>query len=416
MASGKTLGLIGESGSGKTTLGRAVIGLTPISGGMVQVNGREPQDASDWSWRGIRCDTGLIFQDPMAALDPHMRVEKLVTEPFSVNGREIDRRAGASRLLLMIGLPAAVIDRYPHQLAGGQARRVAVARALNSVIFNDARLIGPALGGVLVDTVGEGWCFAFIAASYVPLILFLFTIRMSQRPPSTRLKGSLHEMGEGLALLRQEAPALRILLLVGLCSLTSRAVFFLSTHAGGYRVARRSCRFGHFNECYRRRRITGGVTAHLCRSDRHHGAMAAAGYGHVGAGVSPAGAVAAFLAEGHYRRAHRFCYAHPESDLQLAVAAPGAGSSARQSYVILFGDADWHRADRRHYLRRRGGGDRPAVNPDYWWRVMPGGGNGDLSLGSRGPKASGAGLALTTLATGAVPCPKRHSPSIFRYR
>lgn len=130
VAPGKTLGLIGESGSGKTTLGRAVIGLTPISGGMVQVNGREPRDASDWSWRGIRRDTGLIFQDPMAALDPRMRVEKLVTEPFSVNGREIDRRAEASRLLSMVGLPAAFIDRYPHQLSGGQARRVAVARAL----------------------------------------------------------------------------------------------------------------------------------------------------------------------------------------------------------------------------------------------------------------------------------------------
>ncbi|CAK8740248.1 hypothetical protein SODG_003691 [Sodalis praecaptivus] len=73
------------------------------------------------------------------------------------------------------------------------------ALALNSVIFNGARLVGPALGGVLVDTVGEGWCFAFIAASYVPLILFLFTIRVPQRPPSTRLKGLLHEMGEGLA-------------------------------------------------------------------------------------------------------------------------------------------------------------------------------------------------------------------------
>lgn len=66
----------------------------------------------------------------MAALDPRMRVEKLVTEPFSVNGREINRRAEAGRLLAMVGLPAAFIDRYPHQLSGGQARRVAVARAL----------------------------------------------------------------------------------------------------------------------------------------------------------------------------------------------------------------------------------------------------------------------------------------------
>ncbi|WP_406703836.1 ABC transporter ATP-binding protein [Sodalis sp.] len=137
VAPGNTLGLIGESCSGKTTLGRAVIGLTPISGGTVQVNGREPRDASDWSWRGIRRDTGLIFQDPMAALDPRMRVEKLVTEPFSVNGREINRRAEAGRLLTMVGLPAAFIDRYPHQLSGGQARRVAVALRPKLIIADE---------------------------------------------------------------------------------------------------------------------------------------------------------------------------------------------------------------------------------------------------------------------------------------
>ncbi|NDL64737.1 ABC transporter ATP-binding protein [Acerihabitans arboris] len=127
---GKTLGLIGESGSGKTTLGRAVIGLAPAARGSIQVNGRAPNDASDLSWRAIRRETGLIFQDPMAALDPRMTVEHLVTEPFTVNGREIKRRQEASRLLDLVGLPSLFLDRYPHQLSGGQARRVAVARAL----------------------------------------------------------------------------------------------------------------------------------------------------------------------------------------------------------------------------------------------------------------------------------------------
>lgn len=127
---GKTVGLIGESGSGKTTLGRTVIGLAPITGGSVQVNGREPHDASDLSWRAIRRETGLIFQDPMAALDPRMTIEHLVTEPFTVNGREIKRRAEAARLLDLVGLPSIFLDRYPHQISGGQARRVAVARAL----------------------------------------------------------------------------------------------------------------------------------------------------------------------------------------------------------------------------------------------------------------------------------------------
>ncbi|WP_413736474.1 MFS transporter [Sodalis sp. RH21] len=99
------------------------------------------------------------------------------------------------------------------------------ALALNSVIFNGARLIGPALGGVLVDTVGEGWCFAFIAASYMPLILFLSTMRIPQRPPVTSSGSLLMEMGEGLGFLRHDPDALRILLLVGLCSLTSVPYF-----------------------------------------------------------------------------------------------------------------------------------------------------------------------------------------------
>ena len=127
---GKTVGLIGESGSGKTTLGRAVIGLTPVTRGSIQVNGRAPLDASDLSWRAIRRETGLIFQDPMAALDPRMTVEYLITEPFAVNGREYKRRSAAAALLDLVGLPSLFLDRYPHQLSGGQARRVAVARAL----------------------------------------------------------------------------------------------------------------------------------------------------------------------------------------------------------------------------------------------------------------------------------------------
>ncbi|WP_170975451.1 MFS transporter [Martelella alba] len=99
------------------------------------------------------------------------------------------------------------------------------ALALNSVIFNGARLIGPALGGILVDKVGEGWCFAFIAASYVPLIIFLAGMRIPQRPPAERAGNVLKEMVEGLRFLRQDANALRILLLVGLCSLTSVPYF-----------------------------------------------------------------------------------------------------------------------------------------------------------------------------------------------
>ncbi len=127
---GKTVGLIGESGSGKTTLGRAVTGLAPVSRGNIQINGWQPPDGSDFSWRAARREIGLIFQDPMAALDPRMTVASLVTEPFAVNHIEINRQQEATRLLEQVGLSSLFLERYPHQLSGGQARRVAVARAL----------------------------------------------------------------------------------------------------------------------------------------------------------------------------------------------------------------------------------------------------------------------------------------------
>ncbi len=99
------------------------------------------------------------------------------------------------------------------------------ALALNSVIFNGARLIGPALGGLLVEQIGEGWCFALIALSYIPLIIFLSTMRIPPRTIAMRKDSFWHEMHEGVRFLRQDNDALRILLLVGLCSLTSVPYF-----------------------------------------------------------------------------------------------------------------------------------------------------------------------------------------------
>ncbi|MBD1588202.1 MFS transporter [Pseudomonas typographi] len=99
------------------------------------------------------------------------------------------------------------------------------ALALNSVIFNGARLIGPALGGALVGWVGEGWCFVLIALAYLPLIVFLLRMQVPQRPPAVRRESLLAEIGEGLKYLRSEPEAARILLLVGLCSLTSVPYF-----------------------------------------------------------------------------------------------------------------------------------------------------------------------------------------------
>ncbi len=128
---GETLGLIGESGSGKTTLGRALLGLAPISAGTITLADVPVTRSKSQLWRDVRRNVGLMFQDPMAALDPRMTLGASVTEPLAIHKKSgLDRRARAIELLEQVGLGGDFVDRYPHQISGGQARRVTVARAL----------------------------------------------------------------------------------------------------------------------------------------------------------------------------------------------------------------------------------------------------------------------------------------------
>jgi peptide/nickel transport system ATP-binding protein len=129
--SGTTLALVGESGSGKSTLARAILGLTPIAGGTVHFDGKEPLKGDAAALRAYRRDAAMMFQDPVSSLSPRRNVRALLTEPFIIHGlndRELD--AEALRLLALVGLPKDFVSRYPHQLSGGQARRVGVARAV----------------------------------------------------------------------------------------------------------------------------------------------------------------------------------------------------------------------------------------------------------------------------------------------
>jgi peptide/nickel transport system ATP-binding protein len=129
IAPGETLGLVGESGSGKTTLARAILGLQKTSGGQMRFEGRALTSAADFA--AIRPRTALMFQDPVAALSPRMRVGEAIVEPFVIQRRALpDGRDTVRRLLAEVGLPPEIAARYPHELSGGQARRVGVARAL----------------------------------------------------------------------------------------------------------------------------------------------------------------------------------------------------------------------------------------------------------------------------------------------
>ncbi|MDP5215692.1 ABC transporter ATP-binding protein [Ruegeria sp. 2205SS24-7] len=128
---GETFALVGESGSGKTTLARAINGLQAISRGTITFDGDRIDNLNKAQMKAVRKRMSMMFQDPVGSLSPRMTVGDLVTEPFRIHGAEgRDLRAEAARLLTLVGLPADFATRYPHQLSGGQARRVGVARAI----------------------------------------------------------------------------------------------------------------------------------------------------------------------------------------------------------------------------------------------------------------------------------------------
>lgn len=128
---GETLAIVGESGSGKTTLAMALCGLAPVSGGEVRFAGRILERDRNAMLNPDRKRVALMFQDPVGSLSPRMTIRKILAEPFRIHktgSRDPDREA--LRLLSLVGLGEDFADRYPHQLSGGQARRVGVARAL----------------------------------------------------------------------------------------------------------------------------------------------------------------------------------------------------------------------------------------------------------------------------------------------
>lgn len=129
IAAGESFGLVGESGSGKTTLARALLGLIAPSAGRLEFRG-QPLDSAAARAR-LRRDAAMMFQDPIGSLSPRMRIRDLVAEPMQIHGlTRSAARARAAALLDRVGLPAAIAARYPHELSGGQARRVCTARAL----------------------------------------------------------------------------------------------------------------------------------------------------------------------------------------------------------------------------------------------------------------------------------------------
>ncbi|HUH08075.1 MAG TPA: ABC transporter ATP-binding protein [Egibacteraceae bacterium] len=129
---GETLGLVGESGSGKTTLARAILHLTRAWSGSARFEGEEILGHSERRFKPLRRHMAMMFQDPIGSLSPRQSVRALLTEPFDIHGLEgRDKDAEAERLCDLVRIPRDLLARYPHELSGGQARRVGVARALS---------------------------------------------------------------------------------------------------------------------------------------------------------------------------------------------------------------------------------------------------------------------------------------------
>jgi len=130
---GRTLGIVGESGCGKSTLGRGLLRLIEPTGGRVVWQGQDLANLSKDQLRKTRAGMQIIFQDPIAALDPRMTLLKIVSRPlatFEPGLSAAESRARALEALRLVGLPEDFASRYPHELSGGQAQRVGIARAI----------------------------------------------------------------------------------------------------------------------------------------------------------------------------------------------------------------------------------------------------------------------------------------------
>lgn len=130
---GETLGLVGESGSGKSTLARAILRLLRSDRGAVMWRGRDLLSCDAKTLRGLRRDLQIVFQDPLASLNPRMTVGDSIGEPLRIFERSLGapaRRERVAAMLERVGLGADTIGRYPHEFSGGQCQRVGIARAM----------------------------------------------------------------------------------------------------------------------------------------------------------------------------------------------------------------------------------------------------------------------------------------------
>lgn len=133
LSRGKTLALIGESGSGKSTLARCIVRMEEPDQGEIRFEGRDVLQFTGEELRHFGCDVQMIFQDAVSSLNPRFTASEIVIEPLVIQGRLPRREQSerATQLLVLVGLPAQMLNRFPAEFSGGQRQRLALARALS---------------------------------------------------------------------------------------------------------------------------------------------------------------------------------------------------------------------------------------------------------------------------------------------
>jgi len=129
---GQTIGLVGESGSGKSTIGKAILGLTPLSGGGIYFDGEDIKKYAGKNRSNYRRCVQMIFQDAYSSLNPRKRVLDIIAEPLRnfENLTRLEERKRVEELLAIIGISGDAALKYPHEFSGGQRQRIGIARAI----------------------------------------------------------------------------------------------------------------------------------------------------------------------------------------------------------------------------------------------------------------------------------------------